>query len=520
MRIISHRGNISGKNPALENNPDYIREAIDQGYEVEIDIWLLNEQYYFGHDNPQYNVQKHFINRIKNKSWFHCKNHEALVGLKKDFDDINFFWHEKDKYTITSKGYIWAYPGEKVLDNSIFLFPENYPEEKDKIILSDGICTDYPAHYETYKNIEKIQHSEEEILLKLKNPTYSFFTNGPFHFENPIELIDPQMEIDSNVIYKHRIFPVVVDFDANSNQIFEENVFIFPLSARYYHNLTEIFPRLLKLKKIDPDFVFVIAAWIDPEWIYSMSTCLDPNNREYYFDYLFEFLNIFNIKYKFFYKQDFNRNAFRNSYIFYEKRLINQDFQNLLEEGWHEKLKIYDYQHAGLYFMVNHHCVVNQLKYLSNYINSCSEQLQLKQTSDSYPKKIFISRKNFLGRKGDGYISEENKLIEKKLEQIFIDSGFVIINMEDYSFLEQMKLSHNAEIIACFIGSSTFNTCYSNFEKKLFYLNPLNLEFNSETHLRESYSNILKLLEVDQTIYDIDMFDINTTELKEVLSSL
>ena len=40
MKLISHRGNLNGRIPERENHPDYIDEAIEAGYDVEIDIWL------------------------------------------------------------------------------------------------------------------------------------------------------------------------------------------------------------------------------------------------------------------------------------------------------------------------------------------------------------------------------------------------------------------------------------------------------------------------------------------------
>ena len=39
MILISHRGNIEGKQPKLENKPEYISKALELGYNVEIDIW-------------------------------------------------------------------------------------------------------------------------------------------------------------------------------------------------------------------------------------------------------------------------------------------------------------------------------------------------------------------------------------------------------------------------------------------------------------------------------------------------
>ena len=38
MILISHRGNIDGKNEVWENHPKYIIEALEAGYDFEIDV--------------------------------------------------------------------------------------------------------------------------------------------------------------------------------------------------------------------------------------------------------------------------------------------------------------------------------------------------------------------------------------------------------------------------------------------------------------------------------------------------
>ncbi len=43
MFYISHRGNIDQIIPERENSPDYINEAIAQGYHVEIDVRLIGD---------------------------------------------------------------------------------------------------------------------------------------------------------------------------------------------------------------------------------------------------------------------------------------------------------------------------------------------------------------------------------------------------------------------------------------------------------------------------------------------
>ena len=56
MKLISHRGNINGKHEKFENFPSYIDTAIDQGYDVEIDLWKDSDGFYLGHDEPTYPV--------------------------------------------------------------------------------------------------------------------------------------------------------------------------------------------------------------------------------------------------------------------------------------------------------------------------------------------------------------------------------------------------------------------------------------------------------------------------------
>ena len=143
MILISHRGNINGKNIPLENSPDYIKNAIHLGYDVEVDIWYHNNTFWLGHDNPKYQIGLYFLLENADKLWCHAKNIEAIIEMKKE-KSINCFWHQKDDITLTSKGYIWAYPGKQPIKNSIAVMPEIYKDNVDKCI---GICSDYIKKY-------------------------------------------------------------------------------------------------------------------------------------------------------------------------------------------------------------------------------------------------------------------------------------------------------------------------------------------------------------------------------------
>ena len=57
MILISHRGNVDGPNPEKENHPSYIDMTIKAGYNVEIDVWYIDNNWYLGHDAPQYIIK-------------------------------------------------------------------------------------------------------------------------------------------------------------------------------------------------------------------------------------------------------------------------------------------------------------------------------------------------------------------------------------------------------------------------------------------------------------------------------
>ena len=139
--LISHRGNIVGKNPDKENTVEYILDAISLGYDVEIDVRFVDNKWFLGHDLPKQEVDISFLE--KDKLWIHCKNLEAVSNLYGN-TKINYFWHQKDDVTLTSFGYVWAYPGKQKILNSIAVLPEIYNEDISSCI---GICSDVIGEY-------------------------------------------------------------------------------------------------------------------------------------------------------------------------------------------------------------------------------------------------------------------------------------------------------------------------------------------------------------------------------------
>lgn len=138
MNFIAHRGNTNGPQPTFENTEDYLQDALDKGYYVEVDIQLWNGALYYGHDGPQAHVNEKFIKQ--NNVICHAKTPGAMGPLL-DMN-VHCFFHQEDDITLTSKGYMWCYPGIFPLSNkAIWLDLQNKPLPST-IIGIWGICGD------------------------------------------------------------------------------------------------------------------------------------------------------------------------------------------------------------------------------------------------------------------------------------------------------------------------------------------------------------------------------------------
>ena len=140
--LIAHRGNTNGKHPEKENTVAYIEEALDKGYDCEIDICKWDgKNFFLGHNEPQEAVSPEWLQ--KNPLWCHAKDYKALEQLVKY--NIHCFWHQADNYTMTSSRYIWAYPGQPGGERTIAVHPhEISAEEVEKCA---GVCSDEIEKY-------------------------------------------------------------------------------------------------------------------------------------------------------------------------------------------------------------------------------------------------------------------------------------------------------------------------------------------------------------------------------------
>lgn len=122
-----------------ENKPDTIKKAISQGYNVEIDVWKVNNVLYLGHDSPMYEIHPDFLDI--QELWCHAKNLSAFEYMLSK--NVRCFWHEEDDYTLTSDGFIWTYPNKDVVEKSVIVcktLEETVNYSKSVVY---GICSDY-----------------------------------------------------------------------------------------------------------------------------------------------------------------------------------------------------------------------------------------------------------------------------------------------------------------------------------------------------------------------------------------
>ena len=146
MIKIAHRGNYRGRDPLRENTVSYIEEAIVAGFDVMIDVWLLDGKWHLGYDFPGEIVELAFMERPQ--IWIKARDFSGYISLHSQ-KNIHVFWHKDDDFTFTSKGIKWAKPDVLTRDG-VMSFPKTYiPKIRMGRVQPLGVCMD------DFKEIER-----------------------------------------------------------------------------------------------------------------------------------------------------------------------------------------------------------------------------------------------------------------------------------------------------------------------------------------------------------------------------
>jgi hypothetical protein len=142
MILISHRGNLNGLFPDKENSPQYIDNAISNGFEVEIDLRTSNSKLFLGHDYAQYEITIEWLQSRRDNLWIHTKDSESLFKLCDT--NLRYFFHEKESHTIiANSNLIWSHDLSEASDKSIIPLLSMDDILNKGYSSVHGICSDF-----------------------------------------------------------------------------------------------------------------------------------------------------------------------------------------------------------------------------------------------------------------------------------------------------------------------------------------------------------------------------------------
>jgi hypothetical protein len=139
--VISHRGNLAGPSK-WENEPGYVRDALAAGFGVEIDLWQVDDEWFLGHDRPDYRINPEELDQ--SNVFIHLKT-PHLPPLHR----ADAFAIERDPYVLTLRGLLWTNYGCEVGPRSVACAPDlvgaaqGLGEFLATCRDAMGICTDY-----------------------------------------------------------------------------------------------------------------------------------------------------------------------------------------------------------------------------------------------------------------------------------------------------------------------------------------------------------------------------------------
>ena len=112
MKLIAHRGNLTGPDTTTENTWASIRKCDRLGIDVEIDFWVKENRLHIGHDEHRTEeIAMYQLRDLSVNVYAHCKNLDALQYMSSNrLGNVIPFSHDSDDFIALSNGEIWAHP--------------------------------------------------------------------------------------------------------------------------------------------------------------------------------------------------------------------------------------------------------------------------------------------------------------------------------------------------------------------------------------------------------------------------
>lgn len=141
--IISHLGNVNGRQPEKENTLAYIQKALKEGWHVCIDVAFRNGSFLLPNDHGFQVIPPALLS--KQRVWCRAQDADTIDAL------CNLTAHcflVSDSFmSLTSAQFIWTLPPHGLLSRSIAAFPELAEPGWLESAEPAGLCSNEPARY-------------------------------------------------------------------------------------------------------------------------------------------------------------------------------------------------------------------------------------------------------------------------------------------------------------------------------------------------------------------------------------
>lgn len=141
--IISHLGNIDGRQPEHENKLAYVQKALKAGWHVCVDVVYHCGSFILPYDGGFSSVPGALLS--KQRVW--CRAHDPITLDALCNINAHAFLNTTSGLALTSSQFIWTLPGHVLVERSIACFPEEADENWLSFSEPAGLCSNEPARY-------------------------------------------------------------------------------------------------------------------------------------------------------------------------------------------------------------------------------------------------------------------------------------------------------------------------------------------------------------------------------------
>lgn len=141
--IISHLGNINGRDESRENRLAYVQEALKAGWHVCVDVVFHCGSFLLPFDGGFNSVPPAFFS--KQRVW--CRAHDPVTLDALCNVNAHTFLNTDSGLALTSAQFVWTAHPHELVARAIAAFPEDAPPEWLAAAEPAGLCSNAPALY-------------------------------------------------------------------------------------------------------------------------------------------------------------------------------------------------------------------------------------------------------------------------------------------------------------------------------------------------------------------------------------